>query len=266
MRIIICFIFFLILSSFKLNDSLIIQSSTSIRDSGFYIHIKNEYKKISDVNLNVVAVGTGQAIMNAKKCDGDILFVHHKPSEMKFVEDGYGVYRRNVMHNDYILVGHKSDPAKIKDLNNIKLSLKKIFNSNAHFVSRGDNSGTHKKEKSLWKSININIKPKTNKWYFETGSGMGSSLSVAINKFAYILIDRATWISFNNKQEHIILVENEPSLINFYGIIPINPEKCKNSNFKESKKFIDWLLSKKGQKAITSYRLKNQQLFFGNAE
>tara|TARA_B100000989_G_C19528810_1_gene468478 strand:- start:3462 stop:4268 length:807 start_codon:yes stop_codon:yes gene_type:complete len=266
MRYIFIILILSIVFAFQEKKKIIIQSTTSIRDSGFYDYMLNEYNKNSKTKINVVAVGTGQALRNAKNCDGDLLFVHHKPSEIDFVLKEYGLYRKDVMYNHFILVGPKNDPAKVKDIGDIKRAFKKIFDTKSKFVSRGDNSGTHKKEQSIWKSINKNINPKTSDWYLETGSGMGTSLNVAVNLFGYILTDRATWISYKNKNNHVIFVENEPNLLNFYGIIPINPKKCPNIDIIESEKFIGWILSEKGQSLINSFRINNQKLFFGIKE
>tara|TARA_B100000886_G_C20361740_1_gene465513 strand:- start:241 stop:1047 length:807 start_codon:yes stop_codon:yes gene_type:complete len=255
-------IFLFFTFSFQNERGIIIQSTTSIRDSGFYDYILNEYKKISQTKVNVVAVGTGQAIRNAENCDGDLLFVHHKPSELEFVNKKHGLYRKEVMYNDFILVGPKSDPARIRKLGDIRKAFKKIFDTKSKFISRGDDSGTHKKEKLIWNSINQNMNSKIYDWYLETGSGMGSSLNIAVNLFGYVLTDRATWISYKNKNNHEILVEDESNLLNFYGIIPVNPKRCPNINLIESEKFISWILSEGGQNLINSFRINNKKLFF----
>ena len=244
------------------NGFILIQSTTSTRDSGFYDYIIEKFNNKHPTNVRVVAVGTGQAIRNAKACDADILLVHHKPSEDEFIKEGYGLYRKEFMYNDYVLVGPKSDPASLREEKNIKKALKKIYNSETFFVSRGDESGTHKKEQSLWRSVRIDIRPKNNNWYLETGTGMGSSLNIAVNKNAYILSDRSTWITFGNKKDHEIIVENEPSLLNYYGIIPLNPEKCPKVKQKQSEVFINWLTSEEGKKHINSFRKDGNQLFF----
>ena len=168
------------------------------------------------------------------------------------------------MYNDYILVGPKSDPSFLKNNISIESALEQILNYELLFISRGDDSGTNKKELSLWKKINFLPNPQTDKWYLSVGQGMGASLNMAVNKNAYLITDRATWISFKNKSNHAILVENEPLLYNFYGVIPINPEKCPNVKYNESKKFINWLLDEKTKEKINSYKLNNQQLFFTN--
>ena len=259
----IIFIFF-VSSSHVNKNFIIIQSTTSTSDSGFYKYIIKKFNESFDTEVRVVAVGTGQAIRNAKKCDADILFVHHKPSELDFVKGGYGLYRKEVMYNDYVLVGPNDDKIRIEEIDNIEKALKRIYELKLNFVTRGDQSGTHKKELELWERIgvkNLNIK---NSWYIQTGSGMGASLNVAVNKKAYILTDRSTWISFGNKRGHKILVENEPLLINNYGIIPINPKNCPKVKLKKSEEFIQWLISYEGQKQINLFRKDGQQLFFSS--
>ena len=241
---------------------IIIQSTTSIRDSGFYEHIQKKFVEDHDFEIKVIAVGTGQAIKNAEKCDADILFVHHKPSELKFVRNGFGVYRKDVMYNEFVLIGPKEDPANIRNIKEIKLALKKIRSKKKNFVTRGDQSGTHKKELELWKQINPRIPNNYEDWYIETGAGMGSSLNIAVNKNAYILSDKSSWLSFGNKRNHQILLQNDPTLINVYGIIPINPENCPKAKKNEAEIFINWLTSQEGQIQIDSFRKDGKQLFF----
>ena len=246
-------------------DYLIIQSTTSTRDSGFYNFILPKYRMIDDVKIKVIASGTGHAVVNAKKCDADIILVHDKQSEELFVKNGFGLYRKDLMYNDFILVGPKSFNINFKN-ENIYQVLQKIYDNKLTFVSRGDNSGTYKKEISLWKSLSLKINTRKDRWYLETGSGMGPSLNIAVNKNAITLTDRATWISFNNKKDHTILVEGDKNLYNYYGIIPINPKKCPNSNIDSSEKFINWITSKEGQELINSYTKNGEQLFFGNSK
>ena len=240
---------------------VLIQSTTSTRDSGLYDFLIPKFNELYSIEVRVVAVGTGQAIENAKRCNADILLVHHKKSEEDFILKGYGAYRKDLMYNDFVLVGPKSDPANLKGRSNIRSSLRRIYNQQVVFISRADNSGTHKKEIELWKKSGISVNSLKNSWYLETGSGMGTSLNIAVNKSAYILSDRATWISFSNKKNHEILVENEPLLYNQYGISLISKKRCKNVNTEDSEVFINWLLSKNGKEAINSYRVNGQQLF-----
>lgn len=257
-------VFSMIFTNLQSNDFLILQSTTSTRDSGFYDFLLPEFKKKFNIEVRVVAVGTGQAIKNSENCDADILIAHHKESELKLIDSGFGLYRKEFMYNDYILVGPKSDPALLKNNISIESALENIHNNGLLFISRGDDSGTNKKELSLWNKINFLPNPQTDKWYLSVGQGMGASLNMAVNKNAYLITDRATWISFKNKSNHGILVENEPLLYNFYGVIPINPEKCPNVKYYESEKFVNWLLDEKTKEKINSYKINNQQLFFTN--
>ena len=257
------FLLFISATAVKSKDNfIVIQSTTSIRDSGFYEHIKKKFIKNYGFGIKVVAVGTGQAIKNAEKCDADILFVHHKPSELNFVRNGFGIYRKEVMYNEFVLIGPKEDPANIRNIKEIKLALNKIKSKKKNFVTRGDQSGTHKKELELWKQINPKIPSNYENWYIETGAGMGSSLNIAVNKNAYILSDKSSWLSFGNKRNHQILLQNDPSLINVYGIIPINPENCPDVKKNEAEIFINWLTSQEGQIQIDSFRKNGKQLFF----
>ena len=246
-------------------DSIILQSTTSTANSGLYDHLLPIFTRDSGINVNVVAVGTGQAIKNAQNCDGDVLLVHAKSAEERFVARGYGVERFDVMYNDFIIVGPPADPA---DVHNSQLAvdgLKKIAQAKSVFLSRGDNSGTHKKELSLWEMAGINPDPSSGFWYRETGSGMGATLNVGVEMNAYVMTDRGTWISFGNKQDFKIIFSGDKNLFNQYGVIMVNPERCDKVNVKAAKVFIDWLLSPTGQKSIADYKLKGQQLFFPNA-
>ncbi|MBS91474.1 MAG: sulfate transporter [Rickettsiales bacterium] len=261
----IFFSFILIVKYFpasKPEKFLILQSTTSTRDSGLYDYLLPKFKLEHNIEVRVIAVGTGQAIKNSMRCDGDLLIVHHKESEEKFIDDGFGLYRMEFMYNDYVLVGPRDDPAKISMTNSIVDSLLLIKKKKIRFVSRGDDSGTHKKEIKLWALTNFQPDPKKHNWYFSVGQGMGGSLNIAVNKDAYILSDRSTWLSFNNKKNHKILVENEPNLYNFYGVIPINPEKCPDTKNNAASKFIHWLNSNETKDLISSYKVKGQQLFF----
>ncbi len=258
-------IFFLLLSlynSLYSKEFIILQSTTSTRDSGFYEHLLPKFEEKYGFDVRVIAVGTGQAIANAKKCDADVLIVHHKDSEEKFVKDGYGIFRKEFMFNDYVIVGPKKDPAKIKKVDSINVALKRIVNSHSTFVSRGDDSGTYRKELDLWLMADKLPNPKENNWYLSVGQGMGGALNIAINKNAYILSDRATWESFKNKAEHEVLVSNQPILLNYYGVIPISKKKCPNAKLDLAKIFTEWLLSNKTGELINNFRVNNKQLFF----
>ncbi len=244
--------------------TIIIQSTTSTQNSGLLDYILPVFAKKTGIKARVVSVGTGQALKNARNGDGDVLLVHAKSAEEKFVSEGYGVKRFDVMFNDFVILGPKNDPAKVADMKDVTAALKKIASAKAVFASRGDDSGTHKKEKSLWKEAGISPK-KDDKWYRETGSGMGATLNVAVGMGAYVMSDRATWIAFKNKKDFSILVEGEPRLFNQYGVILVNPEKHKNIKAKEGQAFIDWITGPEGQATIKTFKVQGKQLFFPNA-
>lgn len=246
-------------------DSFILQSTTSTANSGLYDYLLPKFKAKTGITVNVVAVGTGQAIKNAKNGDGDVLLVHAKSAEEKFVAEGFGVKRSDVMYNDFIFVGPPADPAGVKQTRTAVDALKKIAARGALFASRGDNSGTHKKEVKLWKESGIDPQSGSGKWYRETGSGMGATLNAAVGMGAYAMTDRGTWISFKNKGNYEIVLEGDKGLFNQYGIMLVNPKKHPNVKAAEGQMFIDWILSKEGQDAIASYKLGGEQLFFPNA-
>lgn len=245
--------------------SIILQSTTSTANSGLYDYILPMFTDKTGIQVNVVAVGTGQAIKNAQNGDGDVLLVHAKAAEEQFVAEGYGVARFDVMYNDFILVGPPSDPARIAGMRDAAAALKKIAASRSTFASRGDNSGTHKKEVSLWKDAGIDPTADSGSWYRETGSGMGATLNTAVGMGAYALTDRGTWISFKNKGDFRIVVEGDKNLFNQYGVILVNSKKHPKVKVDEGQAFIDWILSDEGQSAIARYRLDGQPLFFPNA-
>lgn len=253
-------------SAQTLADSIIVQSTTSTQNSGLYDYLLPKLEADTGIQVNVVAVGTGQAIKNARRCDGDVLLVHAKPAEEKFVEDGYGDYRRDLMYNDFIIIGPEADPANVIAAEDVIEALQRIKQSGAKFASRGDDSGTHKKERSLWKETNIDPDAGSGQWYLETGSGMGATLNTGVGLGAYVLTDRATWIAFANKQDAIIVFEGNPALFNQYGVIPVSAEKCPSVNREAAEIFTQWLLSETGQAAIGAYQLKGKQLFFPNAK
>ena len=244
---------------------ILLQSTTSTKNSGLYDHILPIFKNDTGIDVRVVSVGTGQALRNARSGDADVLLVHAKSEEEKFVRDGYGIERFDLMYNDFVIVGPDYDPAEILDLDDVTLALSRIAATNSVFASRGDNSGTHIKELSLWETAGIKIDSKNNNWYRETGAGMGATLNTAVAMQAYTLTDRSTWISFGNKGNFKILVQNSPPMFNQYGVIIVNPEKHPHVKYGLSKKFVDWLLSKVGQKTIAEFRVQGQQLFFPNA-
>lgn len=246
-------------------DTIIVQSTTSTSNSGLYDHILPVFEESHDIAVRVVAVGTGQAIRNAGNCDGDVLLVHAKAAELAFVESGGGVSRDDLMYNDFVLVGPEDDPAGVKGQTDIINALSTIAEKGAPFASRSDDSGTHKKEKSLWADAGVDPVASSGTWYLETGSGMGATLNTGIGVGAYVLTDRATWITFGNKQDFAIAVEGDPVLFNQYGVILVNPKACPNVNVQAGQVFIDWLLSDEGQDTIADYRVDGQQLFFPNA-
>ena len=242
---------------------LIIQSTTSMRDSGFHDYILPFFNKKYDANIKVITVGTGQAINNAKNCDGDILIVHSKKDEEKFVEDGYGSQRKGLMYNDFVIIGPSSDPLNLKNSETLRDIVTKIYNGSGKFISRGDDSGTHKAELKMWKRFNFNPDNFTKKeFYYETGQGMGSTLNITIGLDAYSFTDRATWINFKNKANHVILFEKDAFLRNEYGIVMINVNKCKDINFNLAKTFFNWMVSVEAKELINKYKIKGQQLFY----
>jgi tungstate transport system substrate-binding protein len=245
---------------------IVVQSTTSTQNSGLFDHLLPIFQDKTGIEVRVVAVGTGQAINNAMNGDGDVLFVHAKASEEKFVSEGHGLQRSDVMYNDFILVGPSADPAGIAGTKDIAAALTKIAEVGAPFASRGDDSGTHKAELKLWKEAGVDAAAASGGWYRETGSGMGATLNTGTAMGAYVLTDRATWISFGNKGEYQIAVEGDNRLFNQYGIILVNPEKHANVKAEAGQTFIDWILSTEGQQAIADYKIDGQQLFFPNAE
>jgi tungstate transport system substrate-binding protein len=245
---------------------IIVQSTTSTANSGLLDHILPIFQEKTGIEVRVVAVGTGQAIKNAQNGDGDVLLVHAKPAEEKFVAEGFGVERFDLMYNDFVFVGPENDPAGIGGSGNAQEALKAIAAIPALFASRGDDSGTHKKELALWKAARLDPTAASGTWYRETGSGMGATLNAAVGMGAYTMSDRATWITFKNKGSFKILVEGDETLFNQYGVILVNPERFANVKAAEGQAFIDWLLSKEGQAAIASFKVDGQQLFFPNAK
>lgn len=247
------------------NPFIIVQSTTSTQNSGLYDAILPGFTEQSGIDVRVVAVGTGQAIRNAKNCDGDVLLVHAKTSEEAFVEQGHGVSRTDVMYNDFVIVGPAADPASVTGMTDITAALTQIAKTQSAFASRGDDSGTHKAELRLWQTAGIDPTEHSGGWYRETGSGMGATLNVATGINAYVLTDRATWTSFENPGNSGIAVEGDDALFNQYGVILVNPVKCSNVKAATAQTFIDWILSVDGQAAIADYQIADQQLFFPNA-
>lgn len=245
--------------------SIVVSSTTSTEQSGLFGFILPIFKMKTGIDVKVVAVGTGQALDIGRRGDADVVFVHDKPAEEKFVSEGFATKRNEVMYNDFVLIGPKSDPAKIAGGKDIQAAFKKIAGSQAPFVSRGDKSGTHAAELRYWKDAGIAIIPGT-AWYKETGSGMGPALNTASAMNGYILADRATWLTFKNRGDLAILVQGDPKLFNQYGVMLVNPAKFPNVKKEEGQAFIDWILSKNGQDVIASYQVGGEQLFFPNAK
>lgn len=243
------------------DDFIIVQSTTSTQNSGLFDHILPKFTEKTGIEVRVVAVGTGQALKNGRNGDGDVLLVHSKPDEEKFVTEGWGVKRHDVMYNDFVIVGPAADPAGIAGLKDAVQALEKIAKAEAPSASRGDNSGTHKAELRLWKKTGVDPTRASGDWYLETGSGMGATLNTAVGKHAYTLTDRGTWLSFANKADFEVLVERDPKLFNQYGVILVNPEKHSRVRAEKGQAFVDWLTSSEGQKAIASYKIDGKQLF-----
>ena len=246
--------------------SIVVSSTTSTTDSGLFSHILPLFKKKTGIDVKVVSQGTGQALDTGRRGDADVVFVHAKPQEEKFVAEGAGVKRYPVMYNDFILVGPKSDPAGVKGTKDIVGALKAIRTKAAPFISRGDKSGTHAAELNLWKQAGIDVAgADKGPWYKEIGQGMGAALNTGSASNAYVLTDRGTWLAFKNRGDLEIVVEGDNKLFNQYGVILVNPEKHPSVKKAEGQAFIDWLVSAEGQKAIADYQIGGQQLFFPNA-
>ena len=242
-----------------------VASTTSTEQSGLFKHILLVFEKKTGIQVRVVALGTGQALDMARRGDADVVFVHDKVAEEKFIAEGYGVRRLEVMYNDFILVGPKSDPAKIAGGKDILAAYKRIAGAAAPFVSRGDRSGTHAAEVRLWKAAGIDPAIGKGTWYRETGSGMGPTLNTAAGMNAYAFTDRGTWLSFKNRGELVIVVQGDKRLFNQYGIMLVNPAKHAHVKKDLGQAFIDWVVSADGQRAIAGYKIGADQLFFPNA-
>ncbi|MDP2620036.1 MAG: substrate-binding domain-containing protein [Hyphomicrobiales bacterium] len=245
---------------------IIVQSTTSTQNSGLFDHLLPIFTDKTGIEVRVVAVGTGQAIKNAANGDGDVLLVHAKPAEEKFVADGWGVKRFDVMYNDFVVVGPAADPAGVAGMNDAVAALKKIAEAKAPFASRGDDSGTHKAELALWKEAGVDVKAASGGWYRETGSGMGATLNTGVGMGAYALADRATWGAFKNKGDFKVAVEGDPKLFNQYGVILVDKAKHASVKADLGQQFIDWLIGPEGQAAIAGFKVDGEQLFFPNAK
>ena len=247
------------------DKSIVVASTTSTQDSGLFGHLLPLFKAKTGVDVRVVAQGTGQALDTGRRGDADVLFVHAKAQEQKFIAEGAGVKRYPVMYNDFVLIGPKSDPAGINGTTDVVEAFKIIKSKAAPFISRGDRSGTHIAELDLWKTADIDIGKEKGPWYKDIGQGMGAALNTASASNAYVLADRGTWLAFKNRGDLVIAVEGDRRLFNQYGVMLVNPQKHPHVKTEPGQAFIDWLVSVDGQKAIADYKIAGQQLFFPNA-
>jgi tungstate transport system substrate-binding protein len=243
-----------------------VASTTSTEQSGLFKHLLPLFESKSGIQVRVVALGTGQALDMGRRGDADVVFVHARPLEEKFVAEGFGVQRQGVMYNDFILVGPRADPAKVGGGKDIVAALQKIKAAGAPFASRGDKSGTHFAEVELWKAAGVDIGKDKGAWYRETGSGMGPTLNTASGLNAYALTDRGTWLSFKNRGELAIAVAGDRRLFNQYGVMLVNPARHSHVKKEMGQAFIDWIVSREGQDAIADYKINGEQLFFPNAQ
>lgn len=244
---------------------IVVQSTTSTQNSGLFDSLLPHFQARTGIQVRVVAVGTGQALRNARNGDADVVFVHAKAAEEQFVADGWGVKRQAVMSNDFVIVGPASDPAGVSRLSDAPAALTRIATNRAVFVSRGDDSGTHKKEQQLWRLSGLDPTAASGSWYRETGSGMGATLNTTVGMAGYTLTDRGTWISFRNKADLRVLVEGDPRLRNQYSVILVNPARHPHVKAAQAQAFIDWLTGPEAQRLIAAYMIDGRQLFFPNA-
>ncbi len=245
--------------------SIIVSSTTSTTDSGLFDHLLPLFRAKTGIEVKVVSQGTGQALDTGRRGDADVVFVHAKAQEQKFVADGFGVERKPVMYNDFVLIGPKADPADIRGRGIVE-ALQGVRDKGVLFISRGDRSGTHAAELSLWRAAAVEIEKARGPWYREIGQGMGAALNIASAQGGYVLSDRGTWLNFRNRGDLAILVEGDQRLFNQYGVILVNPAKHPHVKRAEAQAFIDWLVGPEGQKAIGSYRIGGEPVFFPNAD
>lgn len=248
------------------DKTVLVASTTSTQDSGLFGHLLPLFKAKSGIDVRVIAQGTGQALDTGRRGDADVVFVHARGQEEKFVADGFGVKRHPVMYNDFVLIGPASDPAGVRGGKDIAAALRAIRDKSAVFISRGDRSGTHSAELALWKLAGIDITAAKGPWYRDIGQGMGAALNAAVASGGYVLSDRGTWIAFKNKGDLAIAVEGDKRLFNQYGVILVSPSKHPHVKAAPGQAFIDWLVSREGQSAIASFRVNGEQLFFPNAD
>lgn len=244
-----------------LAETLILQSATSPRDSGWFDQVLPIAEQSLDIDVQVIAVGSGQALKNAQRCDGDLLLTHAPAAEIGFIEAGFGQSRIALMHNPFVLIGPDEDPAGIRDLGSAAQALSKIHQTQHRFISRGDDSGTHTAELRLWQQAQLDPAPYSGDWYWQSGTGMGGVLNIAAETNAYTLSDRASWIAFGRKQQHQILLEDLPELANPYHWVTLNSEHCPEANHQAANRLIEWFSTSAGQQAIESHRHMGQPLF-----
>jgi tungstate transport system substrate-binding protein len=245
--------------------SITVASTTSTEQSGLFGYLLPRFTEASGIAVKVVAVGTGQALDIGRRGDADVVFVHDRPAEEKFLAEGFSTRRYDVMYNDFVIVGPKADPAHVAGDKDVADALRKIAAARAPFISRGDHSGTHEAELRLWKEAGIDLSTAKGSWYREIGQGMGPALNMASGASAYVLSDRGTWLSFKNRGDLTILTEGDRRLFNQYGVMLVNPAKHPNVKVREGQAFINWLISDAGQKTIAGYQIGGEQLFFPDA-
>jgi tungstate transport system substrate-binding protein len=248
------------------DKSILVASTTSTQDSGLFGYLLPLFKAKTGIEVKVVALGTGQALDTARRGDADVVFVHAKPEEEKFLAEGFGVKRHPVMYNDFVLIGPRSDPAGVAKSKDIVAALRTLKAKEQSFISRGDRSGTHLAELKLWKDAGIDIEKDKGAWYKAIGQGMGAALNTAAASDSYVLADRGTWLSFKNKGDLAIVVQGDKRLFNQYGVMLVNPAKHPHVKKDLGQQFVDWLVSPEGQRAIAGYKIGGEQLFFPNAE
>tara|TARA_Y100000389_G_C17459002_1_gene520261 strand:- start:43 stop:843 length:801 start_codon:yes stop_codon:yes gene_type:complete len=262
-KIIIFLIFFIVqIQNLAISDTLIIQSTTSTRDSGLYKYLLPHYPDYKKIKIKVVAVGTGQAILNSKNCDGNILIVHDKSREIRFMQDGYGLKRHELMYNDFVVIGPKEDKLGITNSKSISDVFSKIYDYRQTFISRSDSSGTHSAEMTVWNNSKLDPSTYSGEWYLESGQGMGPSLNIAISMNGFIFSDRSSWMRFNNKRSHKILYSNPEELRNDYGMILVNYHRCSNLYPEHATRLYNWLSSNEAASLINNYRLYGAQVFY----
>ena len=262
----ILFSLFLCATAHAQQTYITVASTTSTDQSGLFKHLLPIFERKTGIQVRVVALGTGQALEMGRRGDADVVFVHAKPLEEKFLAEGFGIRRYDVMYNDFVLIGPKVDPAKVTGGKDVADAFRRIKAAQAPFVSRGDRSGTHFAELEIWKAAGIDIAKDRGTWYRDIGQGMGPALNSAAGMNAYIFADRGTWLSFKNRADLTIVLEGDARLFNQYGIMLVNPAKHRSVKRAEGQAFIDWIVSPEGQKAIADYKIGGEQLFFPNAK